>query len=266
LGLHDSVPARRARHVRAPTGMAFEAVSGMGRSAARATPCFARCSTACFARPAIRIKKLVLVLINIVLQRWISKVSSSGAGAAAQAAGNMPCRHTGALHHFQSVCNLAHAPHDFLALIQAARVPQRTPLPHAARPSRGRPARAAASRGPGGRAPVIVSPWQMTSVSSRYSTVCFQCVVRHLRAAQRQGVGLALRGHVARLPAAPRLRPTACAEQPLRAEAARARPAAPPPPGPAGRARDARGAAGAGAGRRQAARGYTSYAKCLQEQ
>jgi len=62
----------------------------------------------------------------------------------------MPCRHTGALHHFQSVCNLAHAPHDFLALIQAARVPQRTPLPHAARPSRGRPARAAASRGPGG--------------------------------------------------------------------------------------------------------------------
>ena len=34
----------------------------------------------CFARPASRIKKLVLVMINIVLQRWISKVSSSGRG------------------------------------------------------------------------------------------------------------------------------------------------------------------------------------------
>jgi len=73
---------------------------------------------------------------------------------------------------------------SLLALLQAARVPQRTPQPHAARPSWGRPARVAASGGPAGRAPVIVSPWQMNSVSSRYSTVCFQCVVRHLRAAQ----------------------------------------------------------------------------------
>ncbi len=178
----------------------------------------------------------------------------------------MPCRHTGALHHFQSVCNLAHAPHDFwrcskqLGCLSARRC-RTPPAPLGAGPRAPRQAGV-----PAGRAPVIVSPWQMTSVSSRYSTVCFQCVVRHLRAAQRQGVGLALRGHVARLPAAPRLRPTVCAEQPLHAEAARARPAAPPPPGPAGRARDARGAAGAGAGRRQAARGYTSYAKCLQEQ
>ena len=37
-------------------------------------------------------------------------------------------------------------------------------------------------------APERLSPWQITIVSTRYSTVCFQCVVRHLHTTQALGL------------------------------------------------------------------------------